>query len=56
LIVLPLPVAPYASEGGMVARRVPPTFMPATASSNPLINVPAPTTNVSWLASNCWPL
>ena len=33
----PLPVEPYASDGGMMRRRNPPTFMPTTPVSQPSI-------------------
>src|SRR3989338_8470801 len=42
-ITLPAPRAPYASCGGMVSLRLPPTFIPATPSSQPLMTCPAPT-------------
>ena len=52
----PLPDAPYASDGGTMIRRTPPTFIPVTPVSKPLMIVPAPTMNANELASNCCPL
>jgi hypothetical protein len=40
-----LPAEPYAKDGGTIARRVPPTFMPVTAMSYPGITWLAPSTN-----------
>ena len=39
------PADPYASSGGMINRREPPIFMPATPWSQPLITWPAPRVN-----------
>lgn len=38
------PVAPYASDGGTMMRRIPPTFMPVTPMSKPLMMLVLPTT------------
>ena len=38
----PEPRAPYARLGGMTSVRLPPTFMPATPCSQPLMTLPAP--------------
>src|SRR5205807_1068062 len=36
---------PYASAGGMIRRRFPPTFIPTIPWSQPAITVPAPSVN-----------
>src|SRR5690348_4057983 len=49
-ITPPAPLSPYARSGGIVSLRLPPTFIVATPSSQPLITCPWPSTN-----SNGWP-
>src|SRR4029078_3232037 len=44
-ITPPAPRSPYAICGGITSVRCPPTFMPATPSSQPLITRPAPSVN-----------
>ncbi len=44
------PWLPYAKSAGMMRRRFPPTFMPATPKSHPLMTWPAPRLKV-----NGWP-
>src|SRR6185437_15203390 len=41
----PAPRAPYPSAGGMIKVRLPPTFMLATPSSQPLMTWPSPIGN-----------
>ena len=51
-----LPRLPYPSLGGTVSRRRPPTRIPATPVSHPLITSPAPSVKLNLLAeSNCDP-
>lgn len=42
--IKPLPISwePYARDAGIISLRFPPTFIPATPSSQPLITCPAP--------------
>src|SRR5688500_15245645 len=44
-ITLPAPCAPYAISGGIIKVRCPPTFIPVTPRSQPLITRPAPRRN-----------
>lgn len=41
----PAPCEPYAMEEGMIRVRLPPTFIPITPWSHPLITRPAPSRN-----------
>lgn len=41
----PTPLAPYASSEGMISFRTPPTFMPGTPWSHPVMTSPAPSVN-----------
>ncbi len=41
--------SPYPRAGGIIRVRVPPTFIPANPSSQPLITCPAPRVNVNGL-------
>src|SRR5262249_41207748 len=46
-ITPPAPRLPYAMSGGMISVRWPPTFIPATPSSQPRITRPPPKGNVN---------
>ena len=54
-----LPVSPYAICHGIVSLRFPPTFIPGTPSSQPLMTLPLPSSNsngdLPTELSNCFP-
>ena len=58
-MTFPAPLDPYQSSGGIVNFLLPPTFMPSTPSSQPLITLPAPKGKLNGalpiLVSNCVP-
>src|SRR5258705_9586930 len=54
--MLPAIEAPYPRSGGIISRRWPPTFIPATPRSHPAITRPTPSWNEKFVEeSNCVP-